>query len=179
MAVSTVPGSGGQLRFDVQRTVLGQALQRFGNRPSKAVGRGGLTFDIAMLFSAGEREAVEANSKFRVELNRLIRNTGQRLVERARKVSYQTRKTDLFWSSWAIERETTAISGLNSKISLTNKAPYALYVHRKGTPKSATVVNKYIKPLVRKAIDEIVDDVTSSSRLRQLIARQIVGRAAP
>lgn len=179
MAVSTVPGSGGQLRFDVQRTVLGQALQRFGNRPSKAVGRGGLTFDIAMLFSASERDAVEANTKFRVELNRLIRNTGARLVDRARAASYPTRKTDLFWSSWAIERETTTIAGLNSKVNLTNKAPYALYVHRKGTPKSATVVNKYIKPLVKKAIDEIVDDVTNSTRLRQLIARQIVGRAAP
>lgn len=179
MAVSTVPGSGGQLRFDVQKTVLGQALQRFGNRPSKAVGRGGLTFDIAMLFSASERDAVEANRAFRTELNRLIQNTGARLVERARAVSRPTYKTGLFSSSWRVERQTSKIAGLNSEVSLTNKAPYALYVHRKGTPKSATVVNKYIKPLVRKAIDEIVDDVTNSTRLRQLIARQIVGKAAP
>jgi len=179
MAVSTVPGSGGQLRFDVQRTVLGQALQRFGNRASKAVKRGGLTFDIAMVFSADERAAVEANTKFRVELNRLIQNTGARLVARARDVSRATYKTGLFSSSWRIERQASKIAGLNSELSLTNRAPYALYVHRKGTPKSATVVNKYIKPLVRKAIDEIVDDVTNSTRLRQLIARQIVGKAAP
>lgn len=157
------------LRFDVQRKALDLRNRQFGdarrapiNVRGTEVGTGkGLGFEVGFALSADEIAAINAVPKIRRQLNRIADNAGARLLRRVQEVSRQTYETGLFYSGWRFR--TDIGSDLTLRIELQNPAPYALYVHRKGTPKERTIVNTYVKPLVQAAIDELLADLTGES----------------
>jgi len=174
--VSTVIGNreGAPLRFDTQREALALRNRQFGgarrasiNVADTEVGTGrGLGFQVSFAFTPQELADINSVPKLRQQLNRIVRNTGARLLDRVKTVSAPTRVTGLFKDSWRIKSDiigSVDAGGVKLRLEVSNDAPYALYVHRKGTPKEKTVVNTYVKPLVQRAIDELLDDLTGSS----------------
>lgn len=157
------------LRFDVQREALRLRDRQFGgarrasiNVAGTEVGTGrGLGFEVGFALTPDEVEAINASKRLKREMSRIVGNAGKRLLDRVQKASRATYDTGLFYSGWRIKAD---VGGdLKLRIELSNPAPYALYVHRKGTPRSKTVVNTYVKPLVQETIDEILDDLTGVS----------------
>lgn len=157
------------LRFDVQRKALDLRNRQFGdarrasvNVRGTEVGTGrGLGFEVGFALTPDEIEAINSVPKLRRQLSRIADNAGARLLRRVQEVSRQTYDTGLFYSGWRIR--TDFGSDLTLRVELQNPAPYALYVHRKGTPKERTIVNTYVKPLVQAAIDELLADLTGES----------------
>ena len=174
--VSTVIGNreGAPLRFDTQREALALRNRQFGgarrasiNVADTEVGTGrGLGFQVSFAFTPQELSDIESVPKLKQQLNRIVRNAGARLLDRVQDVSRATYETGLFYSGWRIKSDvigTVDAGGLKLRIELSNPAPYALYVHRKGTKPNKTIVNTYVKPLVQRSIDEILEDLTGSS----------------
>jgi len=52
---------------------------------------------------------------------------------------------------------------LKIRFEVSNPVKYALYVHRSGTPRSHTVVNKYIVPIMQRAMQELIEDLSGDS----------------
>lgn len=189
--VSTQIGNpeGAPLRFDTLREALSFRNRQFGdarrasiNVAGTEVGTGkGLGFEIGFALSRQELAEINSVPKLRNQLNRIARNGGARLLSRVKAVSAPTRVTGLFKDSWRIKSDiigSVDSGGLKLRLELSNDAPYALYVHRKGTPAEKTVVNTYVKPLVQQAIDELLEDLTGESgvlpsALRGLILRPL------
>lgn len=165
----------GQLRFDTIRKAQAIRDRQFGgarrasiNVRDTEVGTGkGLGFEVGFALSAEELLAIQSVPKLESALNRIVKNTGARLLRKVRAVSRRTYDTGLFSSSWTIRDDVIggvkAGGKLRLRIELQNPAPYALYVHEAGTAPSKTIVNTYVKPLVQEAIDEILDDLTGAS----------------
>jgi hypothetical protein len=75
----------------------------------------------------------------------------------------------LFLSSWRAElRDITGV-GLAIDLAVVNAAPYALYVHPKGTPKTRTYINEYLPSLMKEIRAEIAEDMF------KLVARIVRG----
>ena len=162
------------LRFDTQREALTLRNRQFGdarrasvNVAGTEVGTGkGLGFEVGFALTRQEIADIESVPKLKAQLNRIVRNAGARLLDRVQDVSRATYETGLFYSGWRIKSDvigTVDAGGLKLRIELSNPAPYALYVHRKGTKPNKTIVNTYVKPLVQRSIDEILEDLTGSS----------------
>lgn len=159
----------GQLRFDTIRKAQAIRDRQFGgarrasiNVRDTEVGTGkGLGFEVGLFLNADEISAINSVPKLKRELNRIVGNLGARLLDKVQQVSKPTYEYGLFYSGWRIK---TNVGGdLKLRVELSNPAPYALYVHRKGTDKSRTVVNTYVKPLVQRAMQELLEDLTGES----------------
>lgn len=184
--VSTVVGDTKNrplLRFDVRREVLAGALKSFSGRRIAAVeGDNGITFDIGMVLTPEERNVISANRTLRARLNKIVDRAGDRLVDVARRESRPTYRTGLFYSSWKT-RKVESTGGLTSKLELTNAAPYALYVHRKGWRAPGqrsgwpTVVNRLIKPAAQRISEQIIDDLLNDRPLMNAIRDAVLARA--
>lgn len=171
--VSTVPGNKEYrplLRFDVAREQLAARQLQFRGAPVPIEGGAGL--NASSLFSANELAIITADRTARAVINRVMRNAGKRAVDYIRKLSRPTYDTGTFYSNWSANLE-DAGGGLKAILKLENPTPYALYIHRKGTPKTATVYNKYIKPYIVKTLqNEIVEDIRDA--LPRAIKAQIM-----
>ena len=170
--VTTVVGdteARGLLRFDVQREVLDFRNRTFvGRRRAPVVGGSGLEIQISRVLSTEEVTAIAADRAASAAFNRAIDAGAERLLSRVRKVTRPTYETGLFYSAWRVKNRKTR--GLKGTIELENPAPYALYVHRKGAPRTRTVVNTYVKPLVKTAAAELVDDLVAVLKRRAVQA---------
>lgn len=171
------------LRFDVRREVLSSAMKSFSGRRIAAVeGDNGITFDIGMVLTPQERDVISANRTLRARLNKIVDRAGDRLVDIARKESRPTYRTGLFYSSWKT-RKVESSGGLTTKLELTNAAPYALYVHRKGWRQPGqqrgwpTVVNRLIKPAAVRVSEQIIDDLLNDRPLMSAIRDAVLTRA--
>ena len=171
--VSTVPGNKADrplLRFDVAREQLAARQLQFRGAPVPIEGGAGL--NASALFSANELAIITADRTARAVINRVMRNAGKRAVDYIRKLSRPTYDTGTFYSNWSANLE-DAGGGLKAILKLENPTPYALYIHRKGTPKTATVYNKYIKPYIVKTLQkEIIEDIRDA--LPRAIKAQIM-----
>lgn len=171
--VSTVPGNMTDrplLRFDVAAEQLAQRQLQFRGTPVPVSGGAGL--NASSLFTAQEYAIIAADRTARAVINRVMRNAGKRAVDYIRKLSRPTYDTGTFYSNWSANLE-DAGGGLKAILKLENPTPYALYIHRKGTPKTATVYNKYIKPYIVKTLQkEIIEDIRDA--LPRAIKAQIM-----
>lgn len=157
------------LRFDVQDKALELRNRQFGaarrasiNVRGTEVGSGeGLGLDVGLVLTEEEAAAIGSSKKLTRELNKIVNNAGARLLRRVQEVSRATYDTGLFYSAWRVR--TVKNGDAKFRIELQNSAPYALYVHRAGTPRDKTVVNTYIKPLIQQSIDEVLEDLTGVS----------------
>jgi len=171
--VSTVAGNTTDrplLRFDVAREQLAARQLQFRGAPVPVEGGAGL--NASALFTANELAIITADRTARAVINRVMRNAGKRAVDYIRKLSRPTYDTGTFYSNWSANLE-DAGGGLKAILKLENPTPYALYIHRKGTPKTATVYNKYIKPYIVKTLQkEIIEDIRDA--LPRAIKAQIM-----
>jgi hypothetical protein len=172
------------LRFDTRRNVLASAIASFGGRKSAAVTAetDGLTVDIGVVLTPQERSVIAANRNLTARLNKIVDNAGARIVDMARKESRPTYRTGLFFSSWKATKAKSA-GGLSTQLDITNAAPYALYVYRRGMRAPGqqrgwpTVINRYIRPQARRIADGIVDDIVNDRPLMDAIRDAVLSRA--
>lgn len=152
------------LRFDVQRELL---VKLGGAGPGSVSGGNGLEIRLDRVLTSPEIAALATNKAAAAMVGRVVQAAADRLLDRVRKVSRRTYRKGLFYSGW--RAKVGSRGGVRSNIELTNQAPYALYVHRAGTPRTQTVVNTYVKPLVREVAAEVLDDLVTVMK-RQLVA---------
>ncbi len=156
--------------MDVAREQLAARQLQFRGAPVPVEGGAGL--NASALFTANELAIITADRTARAVINRVMRNAGKRAVDYIRKLSRPTYDTGTFYSNWSANLE-DAGGGLKAILKLENPTPYALYIHRKGTPKTATVYNKYIKPYIVKTLQkEIIEDIQDA--LPRAIKAQIM-----
>lgn len=163
----------GQLRETAVRRIQRGALRDFGGRNRVAVtgSEDGMQISIDVL-TIEERRALDSNRSLRAQWNRVIKSFADLVQERARRLSRPTYETGLFSSSWKAK---TTGNGAKIRIALTNRAPYAKYVHRSGAPRDRTVVKTYIRPMVAAARSELLNElVTIRSRLLDAIRAAVL-----
>lgn len=161
-----------KLGFERERVVLAGAERAFLGRRSAAVTGDDLILSSRLLFSSAETKEIEGNRTLEAILNKTLTNLGKRFVEAIQKriTALGAIKTRLFLTGWRSERFQDRAK-FNNAIRLKNAAPYALYVHPKGTPKSRTIVNVDIKGnLLPKYAAELTEDI---DRLRPRIAQAL------
>jgi len=168
------------LRFDKRREVLQTALELFGIRRNVPLGIGS---DAANTVRVGDMlpQPVQvfllSNTRSRAAARRIVRNAGKRAIDRIRKA---VRKLDLisprgvptrglYLSSWRAALLDLTGTGLDIDLAITNAAPYALYVHPKGTPKTRTFINTDLPRIMGEVASEIAQDI------RALVVRIVRG----
>lgn len=171
------------LDFLEQRSILARARRGFGDRPRRAVtSREGLSISARTLVTAEERRLIEDNRTLAASLNRVLENLGKRWVAAVQKRIRELGaiKSRLFISSWRAVRFKDR-STVNNAVRLTNAAPYALYVHPKGTPKTRTIVNYDIRrELLPQFAEQMVEDFDRILRpqLAKALRARILAEAA-
>lgn len=151
---SDKPRSGGLLRF----TTVAD-LQEIAMRKARSVAPiDGLSLSVTLEPSDLARVAVDRT--FGAEMRRVGSKIADKAVDQARKISKKTYDTGLFMSSW---RATVTTDLVGVRVELSNSAPYASYVHRSGE-RSNTVLNGYIRPMVRKLRGELAADMKAAIR---------------
>jgi len=156
------------LRFDVRDKTVASQNRRFGDRVSASINAAnseltaeGLSFSVANLLSARELAAIQSVPSLVRDVNRIVKNLGARTLERIRDAADPTYDTGAFKSAFRIK---TDVDGkLKIRFEVSNPVKYALYVHRSGTPRSHTVVNKYIVPIMQRAMQELIEDLSGDS----------------
>ncbi len=122
-----------------------------------------------------ELASAALDRKFRVILNRIMRNAAKRMEDRAFKLSRPTWDTGAFASSWRVRVAETA-GQLRLVMQLENPVPYAGFVHRKGQ-RGRTVVNTYIRPMVAEVAAEVDEDIAAAApAFADAIAEGILSR---
>lgn len=147
------------LRFDTQRTVLNLLG---GPGRGSITGGNGLEIRLDRVLTSPEIARLAIDKTAAGIIGRVMDAASARLLDRVRQVSRKTYRTGLFYSGW--RAKVGSRGGLRSNIELQNKTPYAVFVHRKGTRRSETVVNTYVKPLVREVADEVLQDLLTALR---------------
>ena len=157
------------LRFDKRSEVLEFALGIFGKSPKDITPRdaGPTVVRVGDMLPIPIVRFLQENSRSRAAARRIVRNAGKRAIDRIRKavrrldlISPRGRPTrGLFLSSWRAELLDISGVGLGIDLAITNAAPYALYVHPKGTPKTDTFINEYLPDLMKEIRQEIADDI--------------------
>lgn len=145
--------------FEQQQKLL---VKLGGSGPGSVSGGDGLEIRLDRVLTSPEIARLALDKTVVGIVGRVMDAAASRLLDRVRKVSRKTYRKGLFYSGW--RAKVGSRGGLRSNIELTNQAPYALYVHRKGTPIEQTVVNTYVKPLVREVADEAIKDLLTALR---------------
>jgi len=168
------------LRFDKRGEVLDTALAMFGVRrtvPLGVVDAGPTVVRVGDMLPVPVVAFLKASTRSRAAARRIVRNAGKRAVDRIKKAVRRldlisprgTPTRGLYLSSWRAElRDITGV-GLSIDLAIVNAAPYALYVHPKGTPKSQTYINEYLPSLMKEIRAEIAEDIFA------LVARIVRG----
>ena len=159
------------LRFDKRSKVLADVLEIFGTK-SKALeprNAGPTIVRVGDMLPVPIVAYLKANGASRAAARRIVRNAGKRAIDRIRK---SVRRLDLisprgtptrglFLSSFRAELRDISGTGLAIDLAITNTAPYALYVHPKGTDKSDTFINEFLPSLMKEIRNEIAQDIRS------------------
>lgn len=159
------------LRFDKRSQVLEDVLKIFGKK-SKALeprDAGPTIVRVGDMLPVPIVAFLRRNGSSRAAARRIVRNAGKRAVDRIRKAvrgldlisPRGTPTRGLFLSSWRAELVDITGTGLAIDLAITNKAPYALYVHPKGTDKTDTFINEYLPDLMKEIRAEIAEDIRS------------------
>jgi hypothetical protein len=171
------------LRFDKRQEALNFRLAEFASQPrsflhrsgapAPVTGGDGLSLNASLLLNAAELARATTDRTLRAAINKIMRNAAKRALDKVRALSRPTYETGAFMSNWAVDLADVG-GGLKLRMSLRNPVPYSLYVHRKGTGPTRTVVNTYVIPYVREQLQrEIIEDL--SSKLSAPLKRQLFG----
>lgn len=120
------------------------------------------------VLSSKQIKAVSGSRTLRASFNRIMRNVARVGVDRLRRLTIPYR-TGLFRSGWRIDRvDEVASRDLSTRLVVRNIAPYAVYVHEAGTPRSRTVVKKIVPATISYMKTELRQDLTSGAFAREL-----------
>lgn len=141
----------------------------------------GLTARSTSVLTQTQLEQVGSSRTWRASLNKILTRLGDTYVARMRKIvaRYGAYKTGRFYSSFKQVRYDDHGAGFNTAVGIINDATdkygrqYAVYVHPKGTPKSATILKTDLKPLAREMRAELARDVRPL--LAQMAKARILG----
>lgn len=164
------------LRFDKRGEVLETAFEMFGLRrrmPLRVQREGPNIVRVGDMIPFQLVEYLRNTPPARTAVRRIVRNAGKRATDRIKR---EVRKLDLispqgaptrglYLSSWRAELRDITQIGIGADLAIVNAAPYALYVHPKGTPKTETFINRVLPDIMAEIAAEISQD------LRQLINR--------
>lgn len=164
------------LRFDKRGEVLETALKIFASKrtvPLRPTDAGPTIVRVGDMLPNPIIAFLRANTRSRTAARRIVRNAGKRAIDRIRK---SVRRLDLisprgtptrglFLSSWRAELLDITGTGLAIDLAIVNSAPYTMYVHPKGTPRTQTYVNEYLPALMKTIREEIADDIGQLVRL--------------
>lgn len=158
-----------------KRGALAGARSRF-RGPSAAVsGDRGLSIRIESSLDSAQLSSAVLDRRFRVILNRIMRNAAKRMVDRAKKLSRPTWDTGAFASNWTA-RVVEQAGQLRLTVELQNPVPYAGFVHRKGQ-RGTTVIDRYIRPMVAQIAAEVDEDIEAAApEFTDAIAEGILSR---
>lgn len=164
------------LGFQDRRSLLQQVLGRGGGG---ALTAGTVSFNASLQLGADAARAVGDSRSLLADVRRAMRNYGRLLVERARTLTRQkdTIRTRLLISSWSYELDDVTIAGISLplRVSLTNSAPYARYVHPKGDRKR--LIAHYMGPHSGWRRDRAQELAETIRMLKERIARQVANKA--
>jgi len=160
-------------RFDTVRELLAAARRTTsGGAVTRATG---LSVQAGLLLTEQEADLVRRRRGIAATMRRIVDNAGKRGVDRIRKVSRPTYDTGLFYSAWRAERTDDSGTGLRLDLAFLNPAPYAIWVHRRGTSKQQTVVNTYVRPIVDQVANELVEDLVKPvDSLRDAVREEVL-----
>ena len=165
VATAADPDSRPLIRFDARRALLERANART-SRSFRITAAAGLELQIDV-----PDTRADMTRALRAQVNRLLRNAAESLADRAAQINRRRGyDTGLMSSSWK-GKVTGDLDAFT--ITLTNPAPYAGYAKQAGADWHAgrTIVETYIRPMVRKARKEI------EGQLKQLILDAVRRRA--
>lgn len=126
----------------------------------------GLGVSVGLIITPTETQAIKGSRSLQAMLNKVLKNAGNRAIRKTRSHirSVGAVRTRLFISAWAQVRYDDDRAGFNTAVALINGAPYAKYVHPKGTAKNRTIVNYYVRG---KVVPEMAVEITEDlARLR-------------
>lgn len=155
------------IRFDARRSLLDAADARAGRRSYRVTAAAGLELQVDL-----PDTRADMTRDLRAKVNRLLQNAAATLVDRAAEINRKRGyDTGLMASSWKGKVTGDADSFV---IGLSNATPYATVAKQAGADWRAgrTIVETYIRPMVRKARKEI------EGELKRLILSAIARRAA-
>jgi hypothetical protein len=138
------------IRFDARRALLDAANARAGQKSYRVTAAAGLELQIDV-----PDVRADMTRDLRAKVNRLLQNAASTLVDRAAEINRRRGyDTGLMSSSWKGKVTGDADSFV---INLTNATPYASVAKQAGADWRAgrTIVETYIRPMVRKARKEI------------------------
>lgn len=139
----------------------------FGGPGGKGAVGGGLGLVISANFTVAENAKLKRFPSLKRAVDGIVSAASARVLARVRQVSPVL--TGRFRYSWRVERPSFDTA---RTLRLTNSAPYALYVHPKGTDKSRTVVNVDVPPILREVEAEMRRELAP---IRADLARLLVG----
>jgi hypothetical protein len=128
------------LEFSARDRLRSAALAAFGLRDEAPIGRNDAAILVGDVFPDPAIEALKANPAQLADVKRIVSTAGRNTV-RAIQAAVRSEglvDTRLFISSWRFEMTDVSGSGLGIDLSFINMAPYAKFVHAKGTPASQT-----------------------------------------
>lgn len=160
-----------QLRFDAERTLAMAATADFRRRRARRVDVTTDDRDLSISLEGITRDMLQAASADKALMrawNRAMKNFARTVQARARKLSRIAYETGLFSSSW---KAVVQGSGVRLRILLTNRAPYARYVHASGTARSSTVIETRIKPMLRQSALEL--QAVFAQQVQPMLVRSI------
>lgn len=147
-----------------------------------SIGKGdGLVFSVRSAVRNDEIDAAASMSGIRAALRRLMKSRGALTVKRIQDAvrRLDAYKTGLFLSSF--RSVVSNDDGAPLRLEITNDAPYAIYVHPKGTKPSQTIRNKVIPGIMSEAKKETIVEVKALMRspaMQRLVRKYIASVSA-
>ena len=124
----------------------------------------GLTFSVRSAISNRDLDAAAASRTIRAALRRLMKSRGVLVVSRIQDAvrRLDAYKTGLFLSSF--RAKVSDDDNVPVRLTVTNDAPYALYVHPKGTARNQTIMRKVVPVILRDAKTQTIIEVKALMR---------------
>ena len=157
--------------------------EAMGGSPAAITESDGFAVSAQAVLTGRQLDVIASSRRLRREFDRVMDRVAKRTVERLRYASIPFR-TGTFRSSWdAYTVEDNAPRTLRTRIVVVNPTPYAGYVHRKGTPRSATVVKLAMPRVLAQARQDLIAGLRGpefaasvDAAVRSAVVESLVGR---
>lgn len=150
---------------------IARAIFRFGDAGPLAFGAASPLESTVRGFNGAERAVIAASPSLRRAFKRILLDIGERaktrVVRRQRQLDLIQRQKDApdgtSIHDWGVKL-LSSNGQFDDRVALTNRAPYILYMHAKGTPKSHTFFNYELPPIQEAMRLELIRDTGAFKR---------------
>lgn len=164
--VKSPPRSG---RSRSVRSLLADAIDKFGDAGPIAGGITGPNLGgggaVTSGLSRADRDVVASSADLRRYLKRILLRVGEKWKDRviAKQSQLDLIDTTLSIRDWKV-KFLSDDGRFDDRVALTNRAPYLLYMHPKGTSKTRTFLNTDMPPIAALANAELIDELNLFKR---------------